>query len=184
MRRVLAFCNYYTNIYRLLDWLLKTVVVFLLFYLNYIANSYFLGQQLIQNKARFVALQNALQTKKQLQDRAEQTEYHIHAYDRISKKVLHDIVKTGLSTVDNVDIVTSDIETVNAQETGLVSYQSFPLQFYHVTVVLRGVFQDIENFYHAIADAYPNEIFWKEVIFDASKYPNSQGAISFYVLAQ
>ena len=184
MRKILRLANTCTNVYRLMDFLVKVVLVLLAFYFNWFANEYWLGKTLEVQKKQVNALQQTLQRKIQLQNRASQVDLHIHEGDRLSKRALHDVVKTGLATIDNVDIVSSNIEKVSAKDTGLVSYESFPMDFYEVNVLLRGRFQDIENFYYAVNQSYPHVIFWKDVVVDASKYPQTLGAISFYVLAK
>ena len=178
------FLNRYVNSYRVIDLLTKVALLLVVLYANVFAYTYWQENDFEKNTMDIARLQKQLRRDKALAQQDADERYHVTDQVKVSNEKLHAILRTGLSTIQNVDIMATQITPISAEESGLVSFTAYPLQVYEVNVVLQGSFRDIENFYTSVQNSFEGEVFWKEMIFDAGDYPRGKGAIGFYVFAQ
>ncbi len=174
----------FVSITWVIDVLIKLLVLILVVQVNMWGYQVWGGDKSEDNMKKIVKLEATLDNLEASKRRGANKEFHVTSQQQVSRKELYDIIGVGLENFSNSDVVSTTVDSVQAQDVGLVDYQAMPLYAYQVHVVIQGSFHDLSKFYASIEKRYAGKVLWNEVVFDSTQYPRNQGAISFYVLAK
>jgi uncharacterized membrane protein len=141
LQTLYASISRFISITWMVDALTKLLILGLVVMVNIWGYQVWGGDKSEDNVKKIAKLEATLENLEASKRRGANTKLHVTDQQQVSRKELYDIIGIGLENFRNSDVVSTTVDRVLAQETGLVDYQAMPLYAYKVHVVIQGLFQ-------------------------------------------